>query len=58
MPLTVVPYFGYRNAPAAIDFLQDAFGFTVMQRFDGEDGRVMHAELGWRQGSAGGRAVS
>ena len=42
---SIVPYFGYRDAAAAVDFLSRAFGFTVVQRFDGEDGTVAHAEL-------------
>lgn len=45
MGSVLVPYFGYRDAAAAIDFLRRAFGFAVAQRYDGEDGSVMHAEL-------------
>ena len=40
----LVPYFGYRDASAAIDLLVQAFGFRVAARFD-HDGQVMHAEL-------------
>ncbi|MEZ6187254.1 MAG: VOC family protein [Planctomycetota bacterium] len=38
------PYL-YADAPAAIDFLSNAFGFEPGMRFDVDDGRVGHAEL-------------
>ncbi len=41
----IVPYFGYRDAAAAIDFLTAAFGFVVATRYDGDNGEVVHAEL-------------
>ena len=41
----LVPYLSYRDAGAGIDFLTRAFGFEVVQRMDGEDGAVLHAEL-------------
>jgi len=41
----IVPMLDYADAPAAIDFLCRAFGFTVTMRMDGEDGSVGHAEL-------------
>ena len=41
----LVPYLSYRDGAAAIDFLTRAFGFEVVQRHDGPDGAVMHAEL-------------
>lgn len=44
-PTGFTPYFGYRDAAAAIEFLTAAFGFEIAVRYDGEDGRVMHAEL-------------
>jgi uncharacterized glyoxalase superfamily protein PhnB len=37
-------YLSYRDAPAAIDWLQ-AIGFEVTARQGGEDGSVQHAEL-------------
>lgn len=40
----VVPYLGYRDAEAALRFLEDAFGFTVTTRYDDPAGRVVHAE--------------
>jgi uncharacterized glyoxalase superfamily protein PhnB len=46
----VVPYFGYRDAPAALDFLAAAFGFTETERHLGADGGVTHAEMSYRGG--------
>lgn len=46
-----VPYFGYRDAAAAIDFLTRAFEFVVSARYDGEGGAVMHAELAFGDGA-------
>lgn len=40
-----IPYFGYNDAAAAIDFLTNAFGFKITARYDDEKGRVVHAEL-------------
>ena len=42
---SIVPYLSYRDAAAAIDFLTSAFGLSVVQRMDGEDGSVVHCEL-------------
>ena len=35
----------YRDAAAAIDWLQRAFGFELRLRVEGEGGRVVHSEL-------------
>ena len=35
----------YRDAAAAIDWLEQAFGFQTTARHDGPDGSVAHAEL-------------
>ncbi|WP_094027599.1 VOC family protein [Nocardia cerradoensis] len=43
------PTFIYRDAPAAIDFLQRAFGFVEVARY-GTGDVVQHAELGWPRG--------
>ena len=37
-------YLSYRDAPAALDWLA-ACGFTTVRRIDGDDGRVIHAEV-------------
>ena len=42
---TFVPYFAYQDAAAAVGWLEAAFGFSVSQRVDLEDGSVQHAEL-------------
>ena len=46
----MVPYFGYRDAAAAIAFLTEVLGFEILSRYDGPDGRVMHAELNFGDG--------
>jgi uncharacterized glyoxalase superfamily protein PhnB len=43
---SLVPYLAYADAPAAIDFLCAAFGFTERMRYPMDDGRIGHAELG------------
>ena len=44
----VIPMLVYRDAPAAIEFLCKAFGFEERFRLNMDDGRVGHAELGYR----------
>ncbi len=41
----VMPMLAYADAPAAIAFLCDAFGFELTMRMDGPDGSVGHAEF-------------
>lgn len=41
----VVPYLGYVDAPAALEFLCTAFGFEEKFRYPMDDGRIGHAEL-------------
>ena len=43
-PPRIYPTFRYRDARAMIDWLSDAFGFTVHARFE-DNGVVQHAEL-------------
>ncbi|NIX18355.1 MAG: hypothetical protein GWN07_00215, partial [Actinobacteria bacterium] len=45
----LVPYLGYSDAPAAIDFLCRAFGFEERFRYPMDDGRIGHAELAFRE---------
>ena len=40
-----VPYFGYRDAAAAMEFLASAFGFETVTCWLGDDGAVVHAEM-------------
>ena len=49
-PADLHAYFGYRDAPAAIAWLERAFGFTATLSFPDEDGGIAHAEL--RRGDA------
>jgi uncharacterized glyoxalase superfamily protein PhnB len=44
----IVPMLAYADAPAALDFLCEAFGFEVRFRMDMPDGTVGHAEVGYR----------
>jgi uncharacterized glyoxalase superfamily protein PhnB len=41
----IAPYLSYDDAPAAIAFLCEAFGFEEHYRMQMEDGRIGHAEL-------------
>jgi uncharacterized glyoxalase superfamily protein PhnB len=46
MSQRIVPFIGYEDAPAAIEFLERAFGFTENRDARYEDGGVItHAEL-------------
>ena len=38
-------YFGYHDAPAAIVWLERAFGFETTMSFPDDDGGIAHAEL-------------
>jgi uncharacterized glyoxalase superfamily protein PhnB len=40
----------YRDAAAAIDWLCDAFGFSVRLKVQGEGGRIEHSELVYGEG--------
>ena len=42
---TVIPGHRYRNAPAAIDWLYQVFGFERHAFYEGENGAIGHAEL-------------
>jgi len=42
---TVIPGHRYRNAPAAIDWLCQVFGFERHSVYEGENGTIAHAEL-------------
>ena len=42
---TVTPYITASNAAAVIDFLQRAFGATVVERIEGDKGRIRHAQI-------------
>ena len=42
---SIYPVLRYEDAHAAIDFLERAFGFERQSVHDGDDGKVVHAEL-------------
>ena len=46
----IFPALRYRDARAAIDWLQRALDFDVVSVHDGPDGAVAHAELGFGPG--------
>ncbi|MEV0409267.1 VOC family protein [Streptomyces sp. NPDC050448] len=48
---SVFPTLLYRDAKAAIQQLTEAFGFTQVAVYEGDDGAVMHAELSYGNGA-------
>ena len=42
---TVTPYLVVADAPRIIEFMQDAFGGTVLEKHMTPEGQVMHAEV-------------
>jgi uncharacterized glyoxalase superfamily protein PhnB len=50
MPKHVYPSLRYRDAAAAIDWLERAFGFERHQVIENPDGTIAHAELRWGDG--------
>ncbi len=44
---TLYPLMRFRDAPAAIEFLKEAFGFRELQVIANEDGTIAHAELSY-----------
>lgn len=42
---SVTPYLIVDGASRAIDYYKDVFGATELMRFDGPDGKILHAEL-------------
>ncbi|MFG2486606.1 MULTISPECIES: VOC family protein [Streptomyces] len=47
---SICPTLVYRDAKAAIKLLTEAFGFSQVAVYEGEDGSVMHAELTYGNG--------
>jgi uncharacterized glyoxalase superfamily protein PhnB len=47
---TIFPSLRYRDAPRAIDFLVEAFGFTRGMVVENDDGTIAHAELSYGDG--------
>lgn len=48
---SIFPTLVYRDAKAAIKLLTEAFGFSQVAVYEGEDGAVMHAELSYGNGA-------
>ncbi len=42
---TIIPYLSYEDGPAALDFLERAFGFRRNFAQIGDDGTLLHAEM-------------
>lgn len=49
-PADLHAYFGYRDAPAALAWLERVFGFEITASFPDDAGGILHAEL--RRGNA------
>ncbi|MFJ8015918.1 VOC family protein [Streptomyces sp. NPDC096339] len=47
---SICPTLLYRDAKAAIKLLTEAFGFSQVAVYEGEDGSVTHAELAYGNG--------
>ncbi|MFD5420803.1 VOC family protein [Streptomyces sp. NPDC127069] len=47
---SICPTLLYRDAKGAIKLLTEAFGFSQVAVYEGEDGSVMHAELAYGNG--------
>jgi uncharacterized glyoxalase superfamily protein PhnB len=47
---TFYPSLRYEDAPAAIDWLEKAFGFERKEVFESDDGGIAHAELRYGDG--------
>ena len=45
MPVSVIPCLQYRDAPAMIDWLGEAFGFETHMVHESGDGGIAHAQL-------------
>ncbi|MFJ8666054.1 VOC family protein [Streptomyces sp. NPDC093600] len=46
----ICPALAYDDAKAAIKLLTEAFGFTDTAVYEGEDGKIVHAELSYGNG--------
>jgi uncharacterized glyoxalase superfamily protein PhnB len=47
---TIFPSLRYKDAPRAIEFLVEAFGFERQMVVDGDGGTIAHAELSYGDG--------
>lgn len=51
MSQSFVPYFGYADAAAAMDFLESAFGFVRSLEYPDANGTIQHAEMQYGSGA-------
>ena len=51
MTPTIYPYLSYRDAAAALRFLEEALGFTTSVRWDDSEGTAQHAEVTFGEGA-------
>lgn len=49
-PQVFYPSLRYHDAAAAIEWLEEAFGFTLVAAHRGEDGTIAHAEVSYGDG--------
>src|SRR3954447_6573982 len=47
---TIFPSLRYKDAPRAIEFLEQAFGFKRQMVVEGDNGTIAHAELAYGDG--------
>jgi uncharacterized glyoxalase superfamily protein PhnB len=47
---SVTPLLRYKDAPRAIDFLEEAFGFKRQMVHPGEGGEIVHSDLAYGDG--------
>jgi uncharacterized glyoxalase superfamily protein PhnB len=48
--MNVIPFMRYEDARAALDWLTEAFGFESTAVHEGENGRIVHAEMRFGDG--------
>jgi uncharacterized glyoxalase superfamily protein PhnB len=48
--MNTIPFLSYEDAPAALDWLERAFGFERKEVHAGENGTVVHAEMRFADG--------
>ena len=48
--MNVIPFLGYEDVRAALDWLANAFGFEESAAHQGEDGKIVHAEMRFGDG--------
>jgi uncharacterized glyoxalase superfamily protein PhnB len=57
MTTTMYPYLSYRDAASALRFLEEAFGFATVVRWDAPGGTVQHPEATFGESALEGASV-